>query len=127
MRVIHLKAKAIVGWTTTELTYRDAHGTLHQINFANCSHQFAKYILESGDFPHRSAHPSSNRCVAIRNTAANPPYIEFFSEPRTRFEFEQPQNWLIGLLQPAKRHWYSDFLEVQRQINAVGWTSYDFS
>jgi hypothetical protein len=124
---IRVTTKTIVQWTNSGLTYRDTKGRPKQIEFSECRQNFVKHVLESGDFPHRSGDVSSIRCVAWRDATAKPPYIEFFTEPRMRFEFDQPKNWLSGLLQPAKRRWYSSFQDMQQQTSAMGWTSYDLT
>lgn len=69
-------------------------------------------ILEIQDLKQQS------RCVAWRDVTAKPMYIEFFSEPRLKFEFSRS----ISYLNP-----YSKFSKLQQDIINAGWTTYDLS
>ena len=60
-------------------------------------------------------------CVAERNSYANPPYFEFFSDERVKIEF----NTHKGLF--AKKKNYDDFRNLQQALQDINYTTYDLS
>ncbi len=111
--------------TSAGITYRDATGTLCSFSFAECRRNWTNYVNTSADFQTTVVSEQTTYCVAWRDFFASPPYIEFWTEPRTRFEFHKPQSWLEWLRFPDTRRWRKDFLALQHQISSVGWKSYD--
>jgi hypothetical protein len=111
--------------TPAGITYRDATGTVYSFSFTECRSNWANYVNTSQEFSATTVTEQTTLCVAWRDFFANPPYIEFFSEPRTRFEFQKPQSWFEWLRFPNARRWREDFLILQHRIHAVGCKSYD--
>ena len=111
--------------TPTGITYRDATGSVCSFSFAECVPNWVNYVNASEQLQATTITEQTSDCVGWRDFFANPPYIEFFTEPRTRFEFHKPQSWFEWLRFPNARHWREDFLELQHEISAAGWKSYD--
>jgi hypothetical protein len=127
MNKIRVSRRTIIQYTKSGLTYEDDSGFMQHIEFAECCHNFAKHVLESGDFLNRSQDLLTTSCVAWSNITAKPLFIEFFTEPHTRFEFEQPRHGIWSVLSFSRQRGHKNFLDMQSQINALGWKSYDLS
>lgn len=60
----------------------------------------------------------SDKTIGRRDVCANPPFIEFFTKPFTKFEFEQlPQNLNNK----------TNFSKLQNDIVNAGWNTIDLS
>jgi len=94
----------------------DAQFKLRFIDFEICRRNWAEHVNTTGEFRTQDLKPEETRCVAWRDYAAKPPFVEFFTDPRIRFEF----CFSFHCLRPQKA-----FLELQRLLNNSGWKSYD--
>jgi len=86
------------------------------IDFEICRRNWAEHVNTSGEFRTRDLKPEDTRCVAWHDYAAKPPFFEFFTNPRIRFEFF----FSLHCLRPQRA-----FLELQGLLNNSGWKSYD--
>ena len=63
---------------------------------------------------------TGSRCIAERNSTANPAYFLFFSTEKVKVTFRH------SILPWSKRH-KKAFLKLQKEINQYGYSSYDIS
>ena len=105
------------------LSYLDEHNNECFIDFYICRSNWVSFVNNSGEFRGKHISESDTKCVALRDRSNHPPYIEFFADPRTRFEFSP--GLLDRLINP--RRLSNDFLEMQNAILKAGWSSFDYS
>ena len=117
-----IDATRIVRMTAAGLEYKDQSGQLQFVDFATCARNFAWYVKNSGDFPDWHLLTADDipklRCVGWRDITGKPPFIELFSQPRTRIEFRR--SWRC--LSPE-----SKFSEVRKRLVELGWRTFDLS
>jgi hypothetical protein len=102
------RISTIITVTQGGLLYRDIADIVRWIDFKQCNRQWFRQ-REYRPSPYRKAFDA--RCVARRSFGtASLPYIEFFTIPVTRLEFDDPED-LWTLLK-----------EMQRR---GGWMAYD--
>ena len=83
-----MKAPKIIQITHSGIEYVDSTGNNHFIDFEVCKENWNNYSLESQDFEFSDTFDvQKSRCIGRRNSLGNPLFIEFFTEPITRFEF----------------------------------------
>jgi hypothetical protein len=106
------------------LCYIDEQGNECFIDFETCRRNWVIYVNTSGEFVGKNISLRDTNCVGWRSIVGKPPNIEFFSEPRTRFEFSL-KLWerILGL----NKRFYKDFHQLQKQIIDAGWTTMDLS
>jgi atypical dual specificity phosphatase len=102
----------IKGITTDGILYTARNGKLEYFEFAVCSANWLK------------AHPDYEelnelRWVGWRDISASPPYIEFWTEPRTRFEFN------VSSICPVPINCFHDLRQKIYQLG--GWLTWDRS
>lgn len=100
---------------------------IQYINFRECRMHWVRYVNESPDFEQTDLEETSTKIVGWRDPSARPLYIEFFTEPRTRFTFEYRKNfweWLLG--KPAKRE-IREYIAMVETLVKHGWQTYDRS
>lgn len=112
-----------VSFSGEGITYRDENNTEVFIDFGACRANWVSYVNNSNEFESRNISENDTKCVALRDICGNPPYIEFFSEPRTRFVFLLSR--LDQLFRRGKVN--REFLEMQDAIRKAGWSSFDNS
>ncbi|MBL8134104.1 MAG: hypothetical protein JNL42_19745 [Anaerolineae bacterium] len=106
--------KQIEQVTHEGIEYIDEEGKLQRLDFQSCYENW--YALQTGRtdpyFDERSRQIAVEwKCVGQRNRFADPPYIEFFTNPITRFEFNSPEG----------------FHELRRKVEKAGWRTSDLS
>lgn len=108
-----MRIKKILSISEAELHFLDSDGMERKIDFEECRKNFykhwqgASYIIQDDD-----------RCIAERNSIADPPYIEFYSDPPSRIEFSG-----ISLFKSS----YRKFSKKRDLIESVGWQTFDLS
>jgi hypothetical protein len=107
-----------VNVTQEGIQYIDENGNRQIIDFETCRKNWVEYVNNSEDFAVSNLSISETSCVAWRDITHKPPYIEFFTEPRIRFEFK----FSLWCLSPKQA-----FIRVQMKIVESGWTTYDLS
>ena len=107
--------------TVSGITYINGDGALHFIDFSLCADNWRVQNVVASASTVNDAHDASDwlqRCVGEHNLCAMPPYIEFFTQPRTRFEFkfESPCE-----TRDERYYWLSEW------VRKAGWTTFDRS
>ena len=106
--------KQVQSVTRERLKYIDDNGVTQFIDLRRCSQNWIEY--------HRQYNENvdeDNAYVAWRNICANPPYILFFTDPKTKFEFKPD---------PTSDCEAEDgFYLLQRQLRRVGWLTMDLA
>src|SRR5262245_26114997 len=123
---IHASAATITAVTNAGLDYMDGAGTLRQIEFESCRSHFVELINSAN--PNRQDSrlyieaTQSWKYIAKRNSIGDPPwenknpaYIEFYTDPPTRFEFPQTE---AGM---------SEYYRLRAAVEQVGWLTWDGS
>ena len=100
---------------------------IEYINFRDCRMHWVRYVNESPAFPETDLEDTHTKIVGWRDPSAQPLYIEFFTEPRTRFVFTYRKNFWEGLLgKPAKRE-VKEYIALVEKLVKQGWQTYDRS
>lgn len=73
--------------TEDRIEYLGTDRTLKRIDFNECCQSWLENLSNQGIDPSNITNPVHLRCVVERNVLAKPPYIEFFTQPRTRIVF----------------------------------------
>ncbi len=93
------------------------------INFRECRSNWVRYVNESPDFPETDLEDTATKIVGWR--APSELYVEFFSEPRTRFVFTYKRNfweWLLG--KPSAKA-IRAYIELTEELIKLGWRMHD--
>ena len=100
--------------TSSGIVYTDANGEMSFVDFAVCAENWLTHNADNSS----NTLEWRQRCVGEHNVCAIPPYIEFFTQPRTRFEFsfETPCE-----TRDERFYWLSEWL------NKAGWVTFDRS
>lgn len=101
---------------------------IKRISFRECRKNWVAYVNGSDEFHVTDLIEDQTKCVGWRDFFHTLPYIEFFSEPRVRFVFNDSNHifkiiWNKRVSRKETKH----FLKLQTRINEVGWTTYDLS
>jgi hypothetical protein len=101
--------KQIKNVTREGIDYIDDEGTFQHLDFQSCYDNW--YMLQSSRtdpyYDERSRQIAKEwKCVGHRDRYASPPYIEFFTNPLIRFEFNSPEE---------------GFHELRRKVEKAGW------
>ncbi len=118
MKKITYHKNKIKNITENGIQYTDNSGNLGFIDFEVCRENWTEYVNSSEDFNVTNLSIDETKCVGYRNITDNHPYIDFFTEPKIRFEFK----FSLSCLFPKQA-----FIEMQARIIQVGWTTYDLS
>ena len=107
--------KAIKSVTKEGIEYVDELGNLQFIDFEVCYQNFLEHKNEQ-QIPYMTEELKRTntvwKCVGQRNICGNPPYIELFTDPLTRFEFDSPDQ---------------GFYELDYRIRKTGWKTFDLT
>lgn len=124
---VRFTTSTVLDVTTQGLQYLDDTGTGQFIDFPACRHTWVSYVNTSPDFTATNLTEHETSCVAWCDAGAAPLYIEFFTEPRTRFEFFAPRTLLERLVRRPGYGWSRHVRDLHQRIIEVGWTAYDLS
>lgn len=105
--------KQIKSVNQVAIEYLDEQGETQFINLQSCYENWLGMQQSRIDpyYDERSKQIAEEwKCVGQRDRFANPPYIEFFTTPITRFEFKSPEE---------------GFHELRRKLEKVGWRTSD--
>ncbi|MBO9605454.1 MAG: hypothetical protein J7639_05865 [Paenibacillaceae bacterium] len=107
--------KTIKSITSDGLYYTDETGLDKFIDFYECNENWIKYRKRSEGLDDEKIEniKKVDKCIGQRDIGARPRFIEFFTRPFTRFEFE-------SIAEEA-------FLQVKKDIIYAGWTTFDLS
>jgi hypothetical protein len=115
----------VLAITEQGIRYLDDDGVVNFIDFAMCRANWVRFVNESAEFATTNLGEDESRCVAWRDAFHAPPYIEFFTEPRTRFEVVPPPTSIRRLVYCLVDRRRQQFSHVQHAIRNAGWTSFD--
>lgn len=112
-----MKNKKIISILPEGLTYQNGEGDQIFIDFEECRINFLKWLQKENE---RTDEEMKNlnektKCVAVRNAFEEPRYIEFFTEPRVRFEFKK--SWI--------KDSYKEYRSLNTKIIEAGWKTFD--
>lgn len=115
-RVVVYRSGIVKILTPEGLVYTDRNGVTRTIEFAQCRRNAVHHFYESEGYHVRGLRVADSNCVGQRDAGARPRYIEFFTEPPTRFAF----TW---------RCWrpYRRFREFADMLIGAGASTYDLS
>lgn len=108
-----------------ELKYKDDNNQIISIDFIECRRNWVKYINNSEDFDVTDLTEEKTNCVGWRDIFDKPPYIEFFSEPRIRFNFNDRRTLYEWLRKRNSSKGKEYFRKLQFKINENGWKTFD--
>lgn len=105
--------KVIKGFTSNGLKYIDESGIDKFVNFKECNENWIRYRKRSETLDDEKFESVrlNDRCVGQRDICARPYFIEFFTRPFTRFEFDEEEA----------------FKQLKSNIISAGWSTYDLS
>jgi hypothetical protein len=115
--------KRIASITKQGIDYIDESGEKFFIDFDICRKNWVIYVREGDEFGHKEITEAETTCVGWRNIIGHPPFIEFFTIPRTRFEFSQTLFDRIF----RRRGLIRNFQAFQKAIWDAGWSTLDLS
>lgn len=98
------------------LLYIDDEGRERTIDFEACRRN---WMVHSGQ--------SESRCIAWRDNRSEPPYIEFFSDPKIRFTFPYKRTWREKWRRRPSELGERYFKATVEALNREGWTTFDLS
>lgn len=108
--------KQVLTVTIDGLEYIDEDGKHQYIDFRVCNKSWIQNHVSDRD----EISSFDRKCVGWRKVDAEPPYIEFFTEPPTRFEFSIDEH-------DGKRDADINFYELRAQLSKARWTTIDLS
>ncbi len=129
MKLILFNKSTIRSVTPERLEYVDDEGNLAEINFESCRNNDVERI-NAANKERKPGHlyidsPQTWKTVANRNVIGDPPwslepyknraYIEFYTRPPTRFEFE------------ASEEGRQDYYAFRTLLEEAGWRTFDIS
>lgn len=120
-KIIHYHKKTILTINEQGVHYLNEQDIEQFIDFNICRKNWVLFVSSGEDFKGKNITEDDTNCVGQRDMFNIPPYIEFFTNPRTRFEFSE--GWLDQLFHRQKHH--SDFLKFQQAISNAGWATFD--
>ncbi len=113
-RVQFSKVK-VLSVSSTGIEYLDEYEVLRHIDFQECRTNWLKsrnVPLEKMELQAAKWH---QQCVGMRNAIDKPRYIEFFTEPHTHLEFDDP------------RTGHQDYRNFYLRLLGVGCVTFDLS
>ena len=122
---------SIIEITNESLVYNDCNGVKRIIDFNECRSNWVKHVNNSGDFmtvdgqPYKNITERDTRCVGQRDWYSSKPYIEFFTEPRVRFEIVAYKRIWDVFFKNWKDRYYQNFLNTHLKIGECGWSTFD--
>jgi hypothetical protein len=97
------------------LSYTDELGILKYVDFKECNENWLKFRKRTESLTDEKLESLkvSDKCIGQRDICAKPRYIEFFTKPFTKFEFEDFD--------------YDEYNKLKENILNIGWTMIDLS
>jgi hypothetical protein len=89
------------------------------INFRECRTNWVNYVNDSPDFKETELQDTDTKIVGWRNSSEL--YVEFFSEPRTRFVFTYRRNFWQWLLGKPSTKGIRAYIELAETLVKLGW------
>jgi hypothetical protein len=107
--------KVIKSITPNGLNYIDEAGIDKFVDFKECNENWIQYRKRSENLNDEKVESirRNDKCVGQRDICARPHFIEFFTRPFTRFEFEDAAE--------------ETFVQLKNDIISAGWSTFDLS
>jgi hypothetical protein len=115
MPIIRFASTTIQSIDQAGIRFTDDQGNQQFIDFAICRTNWLRHINRTLDEMSPKSADWHQRCVGRRNIIGTPPYIEFLTDPPTRFEFDSGQ--------PNQ----DDYRAMRTQLEHAGCTTFDES
>lgn len=112
--------------TQDGLRYCQNKGQEIYIDFRVCRKNWVSQVNNSRDFSTSTLTEEQSHSVGWRDISVHPPYIEFFTEPRIRFEFSKPKSGLIRYFQRLLGQG-DEFNKLEFSLRRFGWATLDLS
>lgn len=105
--------KVIKSITAEGIKYFDEAGIDNFVDFKECNENWIQYRKRTENLSDEKLEyiRRNDKCVGQRDSCARPQFIELFTRPFTRFEFETEQA----------------FVQMKNDIISNGWTTLDLS
>ncbi|MFD7522615.1 hypothetical protein [Paenibacillus chitinolyticus] len=112
--------KIIETLTVDGLVYNDENGINKRIDFKQCHENWVQYRRRTENLTDEMTDEvrKTDFCIGQRDFTASPPYIEFFTKPFTRIEFE---------ISADEKDLQIELSRWKREIVSAGWTTIDLS
>lgn len=94
--------------TSEALRFVSKSGEEIIVNFEECNENWIAYNMGNTWSEEESI---QSKCVGQRDVCAKPPFFEFFTKPSTKVQLKNQK----------------EFLELQKLIHNVGWSTFDLS
>ncbi|RKP44063.1 hypothetical protein D7Z26_27005 [Cohnella endophytica] len=109
----------IISISSDHLIYKDHTGIDQKINFQTCKANYSLFLQSMNSLSQEEWIETKfrSRCVALRKTKKKKLILEFFTEPRTIFEFK------ISFFKRASK----EYFEVLTKLYDFGWTTRDMN
>ncbi|MFC4777149.1 hypothetical protein ACFO9Q_10185 [Paenibacillus sp. GCM10023252] len=107
------------------LLYLDENSSETFIDFEVCRRNWITYINKSEDFEITELTEEETKTIGWRDAFNKPIYIEFFSEPRTRFIYPYRRNLYEWIRNRHGMKAYKFFRKTCISIEENGWTTFD--
>lgn len=114
----------IIKMSTKELIFLDLNDEEKHINFCECRNNWVQYINNS-EITKNDLSEYHSRCVAWRDAFSKPPYIEFFTEPKTKFIYPYKRTIFERIRKTRSNKGYKIFRKTCRELENYGWTTFD--
>jgi hypothetical protein len=108
-----------------ELTYIDHTNVEKNIDFYECRKNWIHYMNNSNEYTISNLTENDTVCVAWRDAFHNPPYIEFFTDPKIRFIFPYKRSFYEWVRNLHSSQGYNYFRRTCIEIENNGWSTYD--
>lgn len=107
--------KIIKSITPDGIRYIDEFGLDRFVDFIECNENWIQYRKRSESLSNEKVESikRNDKCIGQRDICARPRFIEFFTRPFTRFEFEDSAE--------------KAFMQLKNDITSAGWTTLDLS
>ncbi|SDP30588.1 hypothetical protein SAMN04487897_1742 [Paenibacillus sp. yr247] len=108
--------KLIRSISSDGIKYIDENGIEKYVDFIECNENWINYRKRKENLSDERIESvrGKDKCIGQRDSGTSPRFIEFFTRPFTRFEFEGPNS----------EH---DYAQLRDKIISSGWTTLDLS
>jgi hypothetical protein len=110
---------------TRELIFIDQNHEEKHIHFTECRDNWITYVNHSHEYATNNLTRNDTVCVAWRNAFSKPRYIEFFTEPKTKFIYPPKKALYEWMRKFCSDSGYKAFRKTCIDLENNGWTTFD--
>ncbi|MDQ0887857.1 hypothetical protein QFZ81_002945 [Paenibacillus sp. V4I9] len=121
-KILH---QSMISINKAGLVFTDVDGNQVRIQFDDCRKNWVNYVNRSTEFDTSDLKEEETNCVGWRDAFDKVPYIEFFSEPKTRFLFPYRRTFYEWFRNMHSRKGYKHFRNMCNQLKENGWSTFD--